>query len=73
MVEVKVAAADRAARDLDDCVARVFDLGIANRIVADVFLAVPNQGFHLGASSAAFVGSSGQCSERDLVHLLSRL
>jgi hypothetical protein len=45
MVEVEVRAADGATRHLDDRVARFLDLGVGDRIVTDVFLAVPDQGF----------------------------
>ena len=44
--EVKVGAADRAARHLDDRIAGILDLRIRHRVVTDVLLAVPDQGFH---------------------------
>ena len=45
--QVQVGAADRAARDLDDGVARILDLGIGHGVAADVLLAVPDQRLHL--------------------------
>ena len=47
--EMKVRAADGAARHLDDGIARILDLRIRDGVAADVFLAVPNQRFHLMA------------------------
>ena len=57
---MKVAAADGATADLDNGVPGVLDLRVANGIVADVFLAVPHQSFHRGASLNATLRSSGQ-------------
>ena len=47
--EMKVGAADGAARHLDDGVARILDLGIGDGVAADIFLSVPNERFHLMA------------------------
>ena len=44
--QVKIRAADRAARHLDDGIARILDLGISDGVAADVFLAVPDQRSH---------------------------
>src|SRR5215213_8016385 len=46
--QVKIGTADRATRDFDDCIARIFDFGIGDRIAADIFLAVPNESAHAG-------------------------
>ena len=46
MEQMKVRAADGAARHLDDGVARILDLGVGDGVAADVFLAVPNEGSH---------------------------
>src|SRR5947209_107441 len=48
--EMKVRAADRAARYFDDRITRMLDLGIRNRVAADIFLPMPNKGFHVMAS-----------------------
>src|SRR6185312_7314579 len=44
--EVEIRATDRAARHFDDGVAWVFDLGVCNRVEANVLLAMPNESFH---------------------------
>jgi hypothetical protein len=46
VVEVEVRAADRSRGDLDDRIARIEDLGIVDRIDADVVLSVPGQRAH---------------------------
>ncbi len=54
VVQVQVGAADGAGTDLDDGVARVFDGGIGDVVVAaDVVLAVPAKGSH-GQSPVGF-------------------
>jgi hypothetical protein len=45
--DVKIGAADRAGRDLDDGIARVMNFWVRYGFVAHVALAVPAQGFHL--------------------------
>ena len=44
---VQVGAADRAGRDLDDGVARMFDFRIGNAVAAHVAFAVPDQCFQV--------------------------
>lgn len=44
--EMQVGAADGAARDLDDGVARVLDFRIGDGVAPDVLLAMPNQRLH---------------------------
>src|SRR4030095_11210596 len=46
MKEVKIRAADGAARDLDDRIARILDRRVRNRVAANIFLAVPDESFH---------------------------
>src|SRR4051812_15909628 len=48
--QMKVGAADRAGRDLDDGVAPVLDFRIGDGVAADVALAVPCQCFHRRSS-----------------------
>ena len=60
VVEMQVGAADRAARDLDDRIARRLDPGIGHRVAADVLLAVPAQCSHRGFPSRIRVPASGR-------------
>ena len=53
VVEVQVRAADRGRGDLDDRVARIDDLGIVDRVDADVVLAVPGERAHQAISSSS--------------------
>ena len=48
--EVQVGAADGAARDLDDRVARILDLRVGDGVAPDVLLAVPDQRLHRSSS-----------------------
>src|SRR5438309_4786305 len=70
MVEVEVGTADGAARHLDDGVSRILDLGIGHRVVANVFLAVPDEGFHgvLPNRRARLRSFSGSTSPGSKVH-----
>ena len=43
--QMKVGTADRAARHLDDGIARVLDARVGNMVAANVFWAVPAPGF----------------------------
>ena len=45
VIKVRVGAADRAARHLDDGIARVLDARVGNIVAANVFWVVPAQGF----------------------------
>src|SRR3954470_15722859 len=54
--EVQVGAADGAACDLNDRVARILNLRIGDGVAANVFLAVPNQRLHL-CSPASYEAS----------------
>jgi hypothetical protein len=45
--QMQIRAADRTACDLDDGIARVLDHGIGHGVAANIFLAVPNQRFHV--------------------------
>ena len=44
--QMQVGAADRAGRNLDDCVARMLNLGIRNGVDADVAFSVPTKCAH---------------------------
>ena len=52
VVDVQVRPADRRAGHAQNDVARILDLGIRDRLVAHVALAVPTEGFHGGALNA---------------------
>ncbi|MEG8043812.1 hypothetical protein O6V14_09235 [Sphingomonas faeni] len=47
---MKVGPADRAGRNLDDCIAGMLDLGIRNSIDPNIAFSMPNQCAHQNAS-----------------------
>src|SRR4051794_29611776 len=61
MVEqMQVRAADRAARDLDDRVAIVFDLWVGDSIAAYIRSTVPHQCFHTALHETAMPSYAAQ-------------
>jgi hypothetical protein len=64
VVEMQVRTADRGRGDLDDDVGGVDDLRIGNGVDTDVFLAVPNERFHMVLLLVGWRGAHGRSMVR---------
>jgi hypothetical protein len=61
MVQMQVGSAYGTTGDLDDGVKRIFDFWIGNGIASNVFLAVPNESFHLHTSGVVTLPLQSRC------------